>query len=762
MRAVRSARASRPGCPNVTQLFAQSDVGALGDAGERVGLSKPSEGAWKSSNLGQSRGDPVSKAAGRGQIGDRTVQGIASEEERARAFVRARRHTAVVRVGKVALPLVALVAVGSYIASLSAVHRLKVAGVQVGSVKIDPKNLTMQHPKYNGFGKDGSRYTIQAREAITDLKQSGPIRLNLINGEIAQPTGTVTRLKANWGAYDQKKDVLELYEQIDVDGSSGMKARLTRATVWTKESRVSSSEPVFAETEAGTIRARQMSLNTKLRQASFSNAVHVTLNGNSQRSSTDAIQDARSKPAAALPGLSANSGLPIEVKSEQLDVDDNAKTALFRRDVIARQGDAVLQAPELDVRYEGRPLSSEGAAPGRDSRAQTRLKTVSARGGVVVINKDERAQSATLDYDAVEERVRLAGGVVLTSANERQVTARQAEFDQKSDTALLTGDVVVVQGRNTLRGQRLFVDRRSGRGRLDSLPGQGQAAQRIHTVFYQSAAQRSQAGRQLAPSDSVQQGTAALTVNFNSDPSKPIDIEADSLDIADADRKATYRGTVIARQGDFLVETPELTAFYTGQSGLASVTRTTPQTGSRSDAAQGAQLTRVEARQRVKVSGRDGQRAESENADFDVKQNRIVMWGGTVRVEQRNAANPGKSNVVVAPPGARFVIDMNSGESRFEQMENTGRAAGPAISAARPAGDALSAAKAAEEASGPKKPRMRAVIYPNEAKDAAKQKAGDLGLGRNGDKSAKERTGREKPPASSWEPSVSGSKDGKQ
>ena len=56
--------------------------------------------------------------------------------------------------------------------------------------------------------------------------------------------------------------------------------------------------------------------------------------------------------------------------------------------------------------------------------------------------------------------------------------------------------------------------------------------------------------------------------SFKSDPNAPIEIEADTLDVLDASKKAVFTGNVWAKQGEMVVRTVELTAFYTGQSGL--------------------------------------------------------------------------------------------------------------------------------------------------------------------------------------------------
>ena len=61
--------------------------------------------------------------------------------------------------------------------------------------------------------------------------------------------------------------------------------------------------------------------------------------------------------------------------------------------------------------------------------------------------------------------------------------------------------------------------------------------------------------------------------SFKVDPNAPMDIEADTLDVYDATKQAVFRGNVKAQQGDFVVRTVELTAFYTGQAGLRAFGR---------------------------------------------------------------------------------------------------------------------------------------------------------------------------------------------
>ena len=643
--------------------------------------------------------------------------------QRLKAFATARRHTWLVRFLKTTLPVAATVALVAYGGLVWVVVGQRPKNFDPGTMRIDAKNLTMENPKYDGFGKDGTRYQLRAVTAVTDIKMSGPIRLNGIDGDLVQQTGAVTKLQANWGTFDQKKNELELYEKIDIDGSTGMKARLTRATVYTKENRVVSPEPVVADMPTGSVRARTMVLDTKSRRVSFKDAVEVHLKPNGPSANSDA-QGARAR-TSALPGLALNTTAPVDIKSEALDVDDNARTALFRENVVATQSDATLSAPELDVLYEGRAALPGGAAqPATGTDGGTKIKFLKARGGVTMSQKEDRATSDTLDYEAGVERIALRGNVVLASGADRRVTAAAADFDSLADTALITGNVEVTQGPNILRGQRLALDRKAGKTHLDSPADGDRAAARIAATFYQPEQKPGEAAKGTSRSETPAETSStgfALGTSFKTDPKAPINIEAESLDIFDQTKMAVFKGNVVAKQGDFVVRASELTARYSGQSGLGLAS--TPVAGEKG---QPAQLQKIEARRKVVITSSDGRTASGDWADFNTKANTAVV-GGKVIVSQ------GKSVV----EGTKLLIDMNSGQSRFEVADAAKAASGQAeASPTCPEGQVCS------------KGRVRAVFYPKEAEAAKKKKMDDRGAGSD---STSGQPSSKQPAASSWQ-----------
>ena len=252
----------------------------------------------------------------------------------------------------------------------------------------------------------------------------------------------------------------------------------------------------------------------------------------------------------------------------------------------------------------------------------------------------------------------LTGGVVIVSGPDRRVQSDAVEFDVPGDLATFVGSSVEVQqGRNRLVGRRLFVDRKSGKSRLDA-PAEGRTpAGRIQTTFYQQTDTKP-----VAKAKAPEAAQAGGLMSFRTDPNAPMDVAADVLDVNDVAKQAIYRGSVRAQQGEFVLQSSELVATYTGDTGLMSG-------GDASGKGGAAQMTRVESKTKVLITSRDGQTARGEWAIFDVKANTVVL-GGPVFLKQ------GEQELT----GTRLHIDMTTGQSTLENEPGRAQIA-PALAA---------------------------------------------------------------------------------
>src|SRR5215207_11122608 len=99
------------------------------------------------------------------------------------------------------------------------------------------------------------------------------------------------------------------------------------------------------------------------------------------------------------------------------------------------------------------------------------------------------------------------------------------------------------------------------------------------------------------------QDFAAAFADFNTGSGDPIQIEADKLEVRDEEKVAVYSGHVRVRQGDTILEAPELRVFYAGQAAP--------------DGAAGSSVTRIEAGPGVSVRSGD-QTATGDRAVLDM------------------------------------------------------------------------------------------------------------------------------------------------
>jgi lipopolysaccharide export system protein LptA len=168
-------------------------------------------------------------------------------------------------------------------------------------------------------------------------------------------------------------------------------------------------------------------------------------------------------PRAAAPGQGPallqdqNQDAPIQIDAANLEVRDKSKTATFTGDVQVVQGDTTIKCQSLVVFYgaehaagSGPAIASNAPAPGGAPAVHTAMpqgsqdiRRIEARGGVTVISKDQNASGDL--------------GV----------------YDLKKRTITLTGNVVVSQGKNVLRGDRVIVDTVTGDAHIDSNQSHG-------------------------------------------------------------------------------------------------------------------------------------------------------------------------------------------------------------------------------------------------------------------------------------------------
>src|SRR6185503_3488814 len=144
---------------------------------------------------------------------------------------------------------------------------------------------------------------------------------------------------------------------------------------------------------------------------------------------------------AAFSGFDTGSNNPIQIEADKLEVRDQDKLAVYSGHVRVRQGETILEAPELRISYAGE-------APKAGAAGTTGASAVSGPAGSKV------------------SRIEAGPGVNVRSGD-RTAAGDRVVFDMAKNLVTLSGNVILTQGNNVVRGDRLVVDLTTKRGRVE-------------------------------------------------------------------------------------------------------------------------------------------------------------------------------------------------------------------------------------------------------------------------------------------------------
>ena len=172
--------------------------------------------------------------------------------------------------------------------------------------------------------------------------------------------------------------------------------------------------------------------------------------------------------------LSGDSKDPIDIESDVLVVHDKEKLATFKGNVKAVQGKTTLQASELDVHYSGGDRLGIGGGKSADSAGES--AKVTAEGS------EDAAKKAKDDDSTQITKIEAKGNVVITSQDNQTTTSEWALYDVPSQLVTVGGNVVLTQGENVLKGDRLVIDLKTGQSRFENTAS-SQTGGRIRALF---------------------------------------------------------------------------------------------------------------------------------------------------------------------------------------------------------------------------------------------------------------------------------------
>ena len=158
-------------------------------------------------------------------------------------------------------------------------------------------------------------------------------------------------------------------------------------------------------------------------------------------------------------GFSQNRDQPIQIDAASLEMRDKKKEATFSGNVKVVQGDTTMTSKTLVVFYDSTQAPAAAPAPANSK--------VAAKSAPIQSTTPGPGGSSSI------KRLEAHGNVVVTQ-KDQVVTGETAVFDTRSNLITMLGGVVLTQGKNVLRGDRLLVDMTTGVSRVESDSGRVQ------------------------------------------------------------------------------------------------------------------------------------------------------------------------------------------------------------------------------------------------------------------------------------------------
>lgn len=162
-------------------------------------------------------------------------------------------------------------------------------------------------------------------------------------------------------------------------------------------------------------------------------------------------------PPGARPAPAQDADLPLRITAATLEADQEKRLILFSGQVKAQKGEAVLYCDQLYVYFQ------PPATPPPGPKAEPAPLPAGLGGGEKI--------------DRIEAR-----GRVRLVYEDRVATGETAIYYQDRGEIILTGNPKVWQGDNTLKGERIIVNTRENRVRVES-----SASQRVEAFLYPQA-----------------------------------------------------------------------------------------------------------------------------------------------------------------------------------------------------------------------------------------------------------------------------------
>ena len=185
-----------------------------------------------------------------------------SRRDADRAFRAARRHSRLVRILRITIPMTIVIGliIVTLITYFNPLRMLAKLPINIDNLVVSGTKVTMEQPRLAGFTSDARAYELTADTAAQDMTKPDIVELRNIRGKVEMQDKSSMEMTAISGIYDAKGETLKLDREILLRSSTGYQGRLSEALIDIRKGNVVSEHPVEVKMLQGTLNANRLDI----------------------------------------------------------------------------------------------------------------------------------------------------------------------------------------------------------------------------------------------------------------------------------------------------------------------------------------------------------------------------------------------------------------------------------------------------------------------------------------------------------------------
>lgn len=203
---------------------------------------------------------------------------VKSAMTRHRVYRASRRHSLMVRVLRILLPVAGISALFGLIVIINILPKIGL-GLDLGDMTLsfNGSTIVMNDPKLNGFGNNGQAYEVRAQSASQSILNPQRIALEGLSADITLSDGAWAKVRSASGLYDNGDQILRLDEAINLTSSESYTVRLQHALIDLKAGTMTSNAPLEVRSETGFMQANRIVVDESGQRIRFLDGVRLVI-----------------------------------------------------------------------------------------------------------------------------------------------------------------------------------------------------------------------------------------------------------------------------------------------------------------------------------------------------------------------------------------------------------------------------------------------------------------------------------------------------